>query len=109
TAMAKLEKSAGNIAEGLATTERCIKRSPVAATCVETRFELLFAANECRRAKDEATRWASLEPQSPRPFASLARALHADGAPRPSVEEVLSRRWSLFPNEKNKKQEEVWD
>ena len=107
-AMAKAEKSAGNIADGLATTERCIKRSPVASTCVETRYELLFAANECRRAKDEAARWGSLEPQSPRPFAALARALHADGAPRPSIEEVLARRWSLVPAEK-KKQEEVWD
>ncbi|MBX3211442.1 MAG: protein kinase [Labilithrix sp.] len=107
-ATAKSDKSLGNVAEGLATTERCIKRSPVASTCVETRYELLFAAGECRRAKDEATRWGSLEPQSPRPFASLARALHADGAPRPSVEEVLSRRWSLVP-EGTRKQAELWD
>jgi eukaryotic-like serine/threonine-protein kinase len=107
-AMAKTEKSLGNIAEGLALTERCIKRSPVASTCVETRFDLLFAAGECTRAKDEATRWGSLEPQSPRPFGSLARALHADGAPRPSVEEVLSRRWTLVPAD-TRKQAELWD
>jgi serine/threonine-protein kinase len=107
-AMAKSEKSLGSIADGLATTERCIKRSPVASTCVETRYELLFTAGECKRAKDEATRWGALEPQSPRPFASLARALHADGAPRPSVEEVLSRRWSLVPAEM-RKQAELWD
>ena len=107
-AMAKSDKSVGDIADGLMTTERCIKRSPVASTCVETRYELLFAAGECRRAKDEATRWGSLEPQSPRPFASLARALHADGAPRPSVEEVLSRRWSLVPADA-RKQAELWD
>ena len=107
-AMAKSDKSVGDIADGLMTTERCIKQSPVASTCVETRYELLFAAGECRRAKDEATRWGSLEPQSPRPFASLARALHADGAPRPSVEEVLSRRWSLVPADA-RKQAELWD
>ncbi|MDF2694224.1 MAG: serine/threonine protein kinase [Labilithrix sp.] len=107
-AMAKTERSLGNIAEGLALTDRCIKRSPVAATCVETRFDLLFAAGECTRAKEEATRWGSLEPQSPRPFASLARALHADGAPRPSVEEVLSRRWTLVSTDA-RKQAEVWD
>ena len=107
-AMAKTSMNLGNVAEGLATTERCIERSPVAATCVETRYELLFAAGECKRAKDEAIRWGSLEPQSPRPFASLARALHADGAPRPSVEEVLSRRWSLVPTDA-KKQSELWD
>lgn len=107
-AMAKSDESLGDIADGLVTTERCIERSPVASTCVETRYELLFDAGECKRAKDEATRWGSLEPQSPRPFASLARALHADGAPRPSVEEVLSRRWSLVP-EDTRKQAELWD
>jgi serine/threonine protein kinase/tetratricopeptide (TPR) repeat protein len=107
-AIARSDRSLGNVADGLATTERCIQRSPVASTCVETRFELLFAAGECRRAKDEAVRWGALEPQSPRPFASLARGLHADGAPRPSVEEVLSRRWSLVPTE-SRKQAELWD
>jgi serine/threonine-protein kinase len=107
-AMAKSERSLGNIADALATTERCIKRSPVASTCVETRYELLFASGECSRAKDEATRWGALEPQSPRPFASLARALHAEGAPRPSVEEVLARRWSLVP-EPARAQAELWD
>ena len=107
-ALAKVDKSTGDIADGLEITERCIKRSPVAAICVETRVELLLAGNECKRAREEAARWGSLEPQSPRPFASLARALHADGAPRPSIEEVLSRRWSLMPAEK-KKQAEVWD
>lgn len=107
-AMAKTEQALGHVADGLATTERCIKRSPIASTCVATRYDLLFDANDCRRAREEATRWGTLEPQSPRPFASLARALHADGAPRPSVEEVLSRRWSLVP-EDARKQAEVWD
>ncbi len=107
-AMAKSDRSLGNVADGLATTERCIKRSPVASTCVETRYELLFAAGECARAKEEATRWGSLEPQSPRPFACLARALHASGAPRPSVEEVLARRWSLVAPDA-RKQLELWD
>jgi serine/threonine-protein kinase len=107
-AMAKADQSLGNIAAGLATTERCIKRSPVASTCVQTRYELLMAAGECKRAREEATSWGSLEPQSPLPFAQLARALHADGAPRPSVEEVLSRRWSLIPTA-TRKQAELWD
>jgi eukaryotic-like serine/threonine-protein kinase len=106
--MAKIDQSLGNIAEGLATTDRCIRRSPVASTCVQTRYELLLAAGECKRAREEATTWGSLEPQSPLPFARLARALHADGAPRPSVEEVLARRWSLVPAAK-RKEEELWD
>jgi serine/threonine-protein kinase len=107
-ALATTEKDLGSIADALATTDRCIKRSPVAATCVQTRYELLLAAGECKRAREEAAQWGALEPQSPRPFAALARALHADGAPRPSVEEVLSRRWSLLPAA-DRKQSELWD
>ncbi len=107
-ALAITEEALGHVAEGLATTERCIKRSPVASRCVETRYHLLFEAGECKRAREEATAWGALEPQSPAPFAALARALHADGAPRPSVEEVLSRRWSLFPAA-DRKEKEVWD
>ncbi len=106
--LAKVEQALGNVADGLATTERCTRRSPVASTCVQTRYELLFSAGECRRAREEATTWGSLEPQSPLPFARLARALHADGAPRPSVEEVLSRRWSLVPSTM-RKEAELWD
>lgn len=107
-AMARTEKAVGNVVGGLEITEKCIKQSPVASMCVQARYELLFDAGECVRAKDEATRWGSLEPQSPRPFASLARALHASGAPRPSVEEVLSRRWSLVPPDSRQRAED-WD
>jgi serine/threonine-protein kinase len=107
-ALAKTSIELGNVAEGLSTTEQCIERSPVASMCVAARYELLFSAGECKRAREEATRWGSLEPQSPRPFASLARALLADGAPRPSVEEVLSRRWSLVPADRRKRAE-LWD
>ena len=76
--------------------------SPVAAMCVETRADILIDTGECKRARDEATQWGTLEPQSPRPFATLARALHADGAPRPSVDEVLARCWSLAPTDQRK-------
>jgi tetratricopeptide (TPR) repeat protein len=67
-----------------------------------------MTAGECKRARDEATTWRSLEPQSPLPSAGLARALHADGAARASVEEVLAGRWTLFP-EARRKEEESWD
>ena len=95
-AIATAQMALGRTADGLATTERCIKRSPIASTCVETRYDLLFGAGECKRAREEAQHWSSLEPQSPRPFGALARALHADGVARASVEEVLARRWSLL-------------
>jgi serine/threonine-protein kinase len=107
-ALAKSHASTGDMAQALAATERCVKRSVVASICVQARYDLFVFAGECKRAREEASNWGSLEPQSPLPFASLARALHADGAPRPSIEEVLSRRWSLLSPEK-RKEEETWD
>jgi serine/threonine-protein kinase len=107
-ALAKSHQSTGDMAQALAATERCVNRSVVAAICVQARYDLFVSAGECKRAREEASNWGSLEPQSPLPFARLARALHADGAPRPSVEEVLSRRWSLLAPEK-RKEEETWD
>ena len=107
-ALARTEKSLGNTGEGLSVTERCLKRSPIASMCVETRFELLFTAGECGRARMEAARWAQLEPKSPKPAAMLARTLLAEGAPRPSVVETLGRRWSLLP-QADQKRAELWD
>ena len=54
-ALAQTQMALGKVADGLATTERCVKRSPIASTCVQARFDLLFAAGECKRARDEAT------------------------------------------------------
>ncbi len=107
-ALANVERNLGKPTEALATTDRCLKRSPVATTCVDTRVQVLNAIGECHKAREEAARWGQLEPQSPRPFAMLARALHADGAPRPAVEEALVRRQSLLPPEM-KKRGESWD
>ena len=107
-ALARTERALGDTGTALTTTERCTKRSPIASVCVETRFELMYAAGECIRAKDEAAKWEALEPQSPKPFASMAHALHALGAPRPSIEEVLSHRWSNVPGAEQKRVE-LWD
>jgi eukaryotic-like serine/threonine-protein kinase len=107
-ALATADAALGHVPEGLATAERCITRTPIASLCVETRYAILSSAGQCKRAREEANHWASLEPQSPRPFAALARALHADNAPRASVEEVLTRRWALVPAA-DKKLEELRD
>ena len=107
-ALARTERALGDTGAALTTTEKCIKRSPIASMCVETRFDLMYAAGECARAKEEAAKWELLEPASPKPFASKARSLHALGAPRPSIEEVLSHRWSNVPA-MDQKRVELWD
>ena len=107
-ALANTERNLGHVTEALAATDRCIKQSPVAATCLETRYRLLSDLGECHRAREEAAQWRTLEPESPTAFTAFARALYADGAPRPSVEEALSRAWALHPPEKRAASEQ-WD
>ncbi|HSO33767.1 MAG TPA: serine/threonine-protein kinase, partial [Labilithrix sp.] len=107
-ALANAEHNLGHNAEALAATERCIKQSPVAATCIETRYRLFSERGECHRAREEAAQWRTLEPTSAAAFGALARALYADGAPRPSVDETLSRAWALQPAAKRASSEQ-WD
>ncbi len=107
-ALAGTERNLGRPQEALAATERCIKQSPVATTCVETRYRLLSEIGECGRAREEAVHWRALDPQSPAAAAALARALHATGAPRPGVEEALARSWALTPEAKRAPREQ-WD
>ena len=107
-ALANAEHNLGHNAEALAATERCIKQSPVATTCLETRYRLFGERGECHRAREEAAQWRTLEPTSPAAFSALARALYADGAPRPSVEETLARAWTLQPALKRSSSEQ-WD
>lgn len=107
-ALANAERNLGHVQEALSATERCIKQSPVAATCLETRYRLLSDLGDCHRAREEASQWRTLEPTSAAASSTFARALFADGAPRPSVEEALARAWSLFPPLKRASSEQ-WD
>jgi eukaryotic-like serine/threonine-protein kinase len=107
-ALANAEHNLGHNAEALAATERCIKQSPVATTCIETRYRLFSERGECHRAREEAAQWRTLEPTSAAAFGALARGLYADGAPRPSVEETLARAWALQPPLKRSASER-WD
>ena len=107
-ALANAEHNLGHNAEALAATERCIKQSPVATTCIETRYHLFIERGECHRAREEAAQWRTLEPTSASALGALARALYADGAPRPSIDETLSRAWALQPVAKRASSEQ-WD
>lgn len=107
-ALANAERNLGHVSESLAVTERCIKQSPVASTCLETRYKLLSDLGECHRAREEAAQWRTLEPTSPPAYAAFARALFADGAPRPSIEEALGRAWALHPP-LTRSTSELWD
>ncbi|MBX3188339.1 MAG: protein kinase [Labilithrix sp.] len=107
-ALANAERNLGNAPEALQATDRCTKKSPVATTCIETRYRVLSETGECHRAREEAGSWRTLEPQSPQASAAFARALFADGVPRPGVEEALSRAWAMQPPAKRERTE-IWD
>ena len=107
-ALAKAEHNLGHPNEALAATDRCLKQSPIAATCIEQRYNLFSERGDCHRAREEADHWRSLEPTSSAAFLALARALYADDAPRPSVEETLAHAWALEPEGKRQSREN-WD
>lgn len=107
-ALANAERNLGHVQSSLGVTERCLKRSPVASTCLETRYRLLSDLGECHGAREAAAQWRTLEPTSTTAFTAFARALYADGAPRPSVEEALGRAWALYPPDKRASSEQ-WD
>ena len=106
--LANVQRNLGHDKEALATTARCIEKSPVASTCFETRTRLLGEMGECARAKEEVTQWRRVDPTSPTALGALARLLYATGSKRPAVEEVLSQRWALLPAA-TRKQGESWD
>ncbi len=107
-ALANVERNLGHDDAALSATERCLKQSPVATTCTELRYRIFSDSGQCARARDEARSWTQLDPQSSSAFGALARALHASGAPRPSVEEALSRAWAAEPAE-SRVRDEIWD
>jgi serine/threonine-protein kinase len=106
--LATVQRNLGDEKKALATTEKCLEASRIAATCLATRVQLWSDLGECHRMREEAEQWRLLEPQSSRAYGWFARALHADGAKRPGVEEALSRKWSLLPPA-GRARGETWD
>ena len=96
-AMANARRTSANIARG-ARHDRALLQAIAGGDDVRHRRATSCSsrrANASARTRKRAH--GALEPSRPSRSRRLARALHADGAPRPSVEEVLSRRWSLVP------------
>lgn len=95
-ALVGVQRQLGNAEEALATADRCIQNSPVASMCVAARYGALEDLGRCHDAREDAANWRTLEPTSPKALVALGFALYADGAPRPSVEEVLAQSWPLL-------------
>jgi len=95
--LAHAKKRLGDRKGALDAVAACLSRSPVATVCIAARQDVHADFGECAAAKEDATAWVALDPQSPEPHRALAFALFDTGAPRPAVEETLRRRWSLLP------------
>jgi serine/threonine protein kinase/tetratricopeptide (TPR) repeat protein len=106
--LASVLRSLGDEKKAIATTDKCLEASRIAAQCLATRVQIWSDLSECHRMREEAEQWRLLEPQSPRAYSMFARALHADGGKRPGVEEALARRWSLLPAPARARAE-AWD
>jgi serine/threonine-protein kinase len=98
-ALALLDSRVGKDAEALAQLDKCLSISRLATTCLEHKIELSMGAGECGKAKDDAAAWGQVEADSADAQHSFALALAAIGTPRPSIEEVLKRRWALTPSD----------
>lgn len=95
--LASVERNLDHVDLALAATERCLKQSPIATSCMEVRYRLFSEIGECHKAREEASQWRTVDPQSAAAHVALARSLHAAGAPRASVDEALARSWALVP------------
>lgn len=95
-ALVGVQRHLDHAEDALATADRCIQTSPVASMCVAARYGALEDLGRCHDAREDAANWRTLEPTSPKALVALGFALYADGAPRPSVEEVLAQSWPLL-------------
>jgi tetratricopeptide (TPR) repeat protein len=94
-ALAAAQRNVGHDKKALETTDACLEASHLAAACLMTRVQLWNDVGDCHRMREEAAQWRSLESQSAPAQLWFSRGLFADGAPRPSVEEAVARRWTL--------------
>jgi serine/threonine-protein kinase len=95
-AKAFVDRQLGNVDAALNEYDNCMRRSYVAASCYQGRFEMMRDEGECKRAADDARAWASLD-KSMQAYHAVAEALAAQDAPTASVEAALAQAWNALP------------
>ncbi len=85
----------GEHAAALATYDACLERSPSATTCLRRRAALHDARGECAAFEADARRLTQVEPNGPRSWEFLARALAARDSPIESIRAALDRMVAL--------------
>jgi eukaryotic-like serine/threonine-protein kinase len=82
----------------LATGERCLSMSPVAAACARRRAEVFALRGQCDELEREARRAVAGEPSGDNAYAYVAEALAARRAPIEAIRDVVSTKLSFVPD-----------
>jgi len=87
----------GDVDAALAAYDACVALSPGAASCLRSRAVHAAQRGECARVEQDARRLVSIEPDGPRAYEFLARALAALDRPVDAVRSALEQQWRLLP------------
>ena len=89
----------GDVAKARALVDRCIEMVPAATYCRQLRALLAADAGQCDVEMGEARELVKLDPDAAGPYAVLAQALLATGAPIESVRGALAQAEARTPDE----------
>ena len=90
----------GDIDGAIAAYDACVALSPGAASCLRSRAVHAAQRGDCARVEQDARRLVSIEPNGPRAYEFLARALAALDRPVDAVRSALEQEWRLLPAER---------
>jgi len=90
----------GDIDGALAAYDACVALSPGAASCLRSRAVHAAQRGDCARVEHDARRLVGIEPNGPRAYEFLARALAALDRPVDAVRSALEQEWRLLPAER---------
>jgi eukaryotic-like serine/threonine-protein kinase len=86
-----IDLDANDLGHALETSERCLRVSPAAASCLRHRARLHRVVGQCAEFEADARRMTLVEPNGPRADEYLALAIAARGAPVESVRAALDK------------------
>jgi serine/threonine-protein kinase len=95
-------EDAGDVDGALDAYEHCIATAAAAASCLRSRSIHFAQRGQCDRLEADARTMIGVEPDGPRSYEFLARALAARGRPEQAVREALSQRWALYPADRRR-------
>ncbi|MBL9028070.1 MAG: protein kinase [Myxococcales bacterium] len=99
---AEAQAMSGDAPGQLASYTRCLEARPASAECLARKVNLRARLGECDAMREDARQLTARAPRMVQGFDQLANALLATGERGPAVQETLSHRWALLPQDKQR-------